>query len=199
MFSQNDFDVFLESTLIGRMEKIQNVIDPQFEQLAKKLLPYFEQNKITIYPHIAKHLRRTVNPPINTWIAFGPAKRGYKKNPHIEVGFWKDRLFVWLALLGESKADQQNGQRLQASQNLLFKLTNDYYVCKNHTDTQIESATNNSISQMIRDYQEIKKDEFLVGRVWFSGDPFFKENDEEQTKVIEAALDDLLPIYQEWL
>nr|WP_054725430.1 DUF1054 family protein [Paucilactobacillus hokkaidonensis] len=95
------------------------------------------------------------------------------KNPHIEVGFWKDRLFVWLALLGESKADQQNGQRLQASQNLLFKLTNDYYVCKNHTDTQIESATNNSISQMIRDYQEIKKDEFLVGRVWFSGDPFF--------------------------
>ncbi|WP_252902426.1 DUF1054 family protein [Paucilactobacillus hokkaidonensis] len=37
MFSQNDFDVFLESTLIGRMEKIQNVIDPQFEQLAKKI------------------------------------------------------------------------------------------------------------------------------------------------------------------
>lgn len=47
MFSQNDFDVFLESTLIGRMEKIQNVIDPQFEQLAKKNY-YHTLNKIKL-------------------------------------------------------------------------------------------------------------------------------------------------------
>jgi len=34
---------------------------------------------------VAKHARRTVNPPDDTWVAFGPDQRGYKKHPHFKV------------------------------------------------------------------------------------------------------------------
>src|SRR5208337_4514658 len=31
------------------------------------------------FPHVAKHARRTVNPPPETWAAFGPSPRGYRR------------------------------------------------------------------------------------------------------------------------
>src|SRR4029453_11001355 len=35
--------------------------------------------------HVAKHMRRTVNPPDDTWVAFAADKRGYKKHCHFKV------------------------------------------------------------------------------------------------------------------
>jgi uncharacterized protein YktB (UPF0637 family) len=37
------------------------------------------------YAHVARHLRRTVNPPDDTWVALGPEARGYKKAGHFKV------------------------------------------------------------------------------------------------------------------
>ncbi|KIS04217.1 DUF1054 family protein [Paucilactobacillus wasatchensis] len=196
MFSQADFDVFLEPTLTGRMAQVRAVIDPQFEQLAANLQPFFSQQKIEIYPHIAKHLRRTVNPPINTWIAFGPNKRGYKKDPHFEIGFWADRMFIWLALLGESKIDAQISSRLLANQQALNELTGDYYVCQDHTQTKIEAASAKTIEMAISGYQRGKKDEFLIGQVWAKDDRFFQNSTAIQIKSIEAVISGLLAIYQ---
>src|SRR5262249_30268826 len=34
------------------------------------------------YAHVAKHMRRSVNPPPETWVAFGPSPRGYKQFCH---------------------------------------------------------------------------------------------------------------------
>ena len=36
------------------------------------------------YPHVAKHARRSVNPPKDTWVAFATSKRGYKMLPHFK-------------------------------------------------------------------------------------------------------------------
>lgn len=196
MFSQLDFDVFLDPTLSGRMKKIRAVIDPQFEQLNDFLQPQFKHEKITLYSHIAKHMRRTVNPPINTWIAFGPQKRGYKKDPHIEVGFWRDHLFVWLALLNESKTDKQNAERLQNSQSKLLELSDSFYLCQDHTDPQIELATETTISRAITDYKQIKKAEFLIGQVWQHDNAFFQKDTKDQLQDIGAIISSLLPIYQ---
>jgi uncharacterized protein YktB (UPF0637 family) len=38
--------------------------------------------KSDVFPHVAKHARRSVNPPPETWVAFGPSARGYKKYGH---------------------------------------------------------------------------------------------------------------------
>ena len=37
------------------------------------------------FAHVAKHMRRTVNPPDDTWVAFAADKRGYKKHCHFKV------------------------------------------------------------------------------------------------------------------
>ena len=37
------------------------------------------------FAHVARHARRTVNPPDDTWVAFGPDARGYKKHCHFKV------------------------------------------------------------------------------------------------------------------
>src|SRR5581483_9932503 len=38
-----------------------------------------------LYPQVAQHLRRSVNPPVETWVAFSPAPRGYKPFIHFRV------------------------------------------------------------------------------------------------------------------
>jgi uncharacterized protein YktB (UPF0637 family) len=38
-----------------------------------------------IFVHVARHARRTVNPPDDTWAALGTDKRGYKKDVHFKV------------------------------------------------------------------------------------------------------------------
>src|SRR5690606_2855666 len=35
--------------------------------------------------HVARHARRTVNPPDDTWVAFAGDRRGYKKDAHFKV------------------------------------------------------------------------------------------------------------------
>jgi uncharacterized protein YktB (UPF0637 family) len=35
---------------------------------------------------VAKHMRRSVNPPPDTWVAFNRVKRGYKATAHFSVG-----------------------------------------------------------------------------------------------------------------
>jgi uncharacterized protein YktB (UPF0637 family) len=38
-----------------------------------------------VFAHVARHARRTVNPPDDTWVAFAPDRRGYKKHCHFKV------------------------------------------------------------------------------------------------------------------
>jgi uncharacterized protein YktB (UPF0637 family) len=38
-----------------------------------------------VFVHVAQHARRTVHPPDDTWVAFGPDARGYKKHGHFKV------------------------------------------------------------------------------------------------------------------
>jgi uncharacterized protein YktB (UPF0637 family) len=37
------------------------------------------------FTHVARHARRTVNPPDDTWVAFALDRRGYKKHCHFKV------------------------------------------------------------------------------------------------------------------
>src|SRR5699024_8349621 len=88
--------------LAERMTAIQTNIQPKFKQIGEQLradlsIALGEE----LYLHIAKHARRTVNPPKDTWLAICDNKRGYKKHPHFQLGLFDDRLFIWLALIYE--------------------------------------------------------------------------------------------------
>jgi uncharacterized protein YktB (UPF0637 family) len=86
IFTLDDFKVFDLSGFHERMAAIISRIRPKLtaigEELAPKLSLIVDR---PLYPHVAKHARRTVNPPDDTWVAFGASPRGYKKDVHFKV------------------------------------------------------------------------------------------------------------------
>ena len=58
------------------------------------------------FAHVAKHARRTVNPPGDTWVAFALDKRGYKKHCHFKVALSREAVrFLFEA--GPEHADKK--------------------------------------------------------------------------------------------
>jgi len=85
-FAAGDFKVFDLQGFQPRMAAIRAQIRPKLEALGETLRPGVAS--VTggeTFAHVAKHARRTVNPPDDTWVAFGPDKRGYKKSCHFKV------------------------------------------------------------------------------------------------------------------
>ena len=79
-FSRGDFEVFAIEGFSARMAKIYERIRPRLVRLGIELAPELSRTlHIEFFPHVAKHMRRTVNPPDETWAAFGPSPRGYKR------------------------------------------------------------------------------------------------------------------------
>jgi len=85
-FLEKDFRVFAIPDFAGRMGAIRAQIQPKLFALAGELDPHLRLVAGgEVFPHVAKHMRRTVNPPEDTWVAFGPEKRGYKKTQHFKI------------------------------------------------------------------------------------------------------------------
>ena len=85
-FRLSDFKVFDIQGFAPRMDAIKTRIRPKLEAVGKELLP--DVTRIgggAAFAHVAKHARRTVNPPADTWVAFALDKRGYKKHCHFKV------------------------------------------------------------------------------------------------------------------
>ena len=85
-FGSTDFKVFDVKGFQPRMGEIRARIRPKLETLGKSLAPAVARSVGgDTFAHVAKHARRTVNPPDDTWVAFAPDKRGYKKHCHFKV------------------------------------------------------------------------------------------------------------------
>lgn len=85
-FGTADFKVFDVKGFQSRMQEIRTRIRPKLEALAHSLAPALQRTTgETTFAHVAKHARRTVNPPDDTWVAFAGNPRGYKKHPHFKV------------------------------------------------------------------------------------------------------------------
>src|SRR5215831_14924536 len=85
-FKTSDFKVFDIPGFKPRMEAIRTRIRPKLEAAGRDILPDVARiGGADAFIHVAKHARRTVNPPDDTWVAFAGDKRGYKKHPHFKV------------------------------------------------------------------------------------------------------------------
>ena len=81
-----------------------------------------------MFPHVAKHARRSVNPPADSWVAFANSKRGYKKLPHFQIGLWDTHMFVWFAIIYESPIKEEYGRLLEAKQEDITKQIPGHFV-----------------------------------------------------------------------
>src|SRR5256886_15689131 len=85
-FVTADFRVLDVRGFQPRMSEIRSRIRPKLEALGHSLAPTVSRSLGTeVFAHVAKHARRTVNPPDDTWVAFSPDARGYKKHCHFKV------------------------------------------------------------------------------------------------------------------
>jgi uncharacterized protein YktB (UPF0637 family) len=85
-FVAGDFKVFDVSGFKPRMSEIRARVRPKLDAMGETLAPAVGRSiGGEVFVHVAKHARRTVNPPDDTWVAFGPDARGYKKDGHFKV------------------------------------------------------------------------------------------------------------------
>jgi uncharacterized protein YktB (UPF0637 family) len=85
-FTPTDFDVFKIVSFGTRMEKIYQHVRPKLIRLGNQLAPELSRKlHLEFFPHVPKHMRRAVNPPAETWVAFGPSPRGYKRYGHLAL------------------------------------------------------------------------------------------------------------------
>jgi uncharacterized protein YktB (UPF0637 family) len=85
-FCAADFKVFDATGFRARMGEIRTRIRPKLAALGRGLGPGVSRAAGgPTFAHVARHARRTVNPPDDTWVAFGPDRRGYKRHAHFKV------------------------------------------------------------------------------------------------------------------
>ena len=85
-FVAADFRVFDVKGFKSRMTEIRTRVRPKLGAFGESLASSVGRSVGgPVFVHVAQHARRTVNPPNDTWVAFGPDVRGYKKHSHFKV------------------------------------------------------------------------------------------------------------------
>lgn len=85
-FTDEDFAVFEIPGFEARMPALKGRISPKLKALGEQLAPEVsEAAGQALYPHVAQHLRRSVNAPEETWVAFSRDRRGYKPYVHLRA------------------------------------------------------------------------------------------------------------------
>ncbi|MEI0738277.1 DUF1054 family protein [Paenibacillus sp. JTLBN-2024] len=81
-FHSKDFEVFNVPGLEPRMEALIANVRPKLEELGREMAPFLSALcGEEMFPHVAKHARRTINPPNDTWVAWAASKEGIKRCP----------------------------------------------------------------------------------------------------------------------
>lgn len=196
-WNEKHFQVFETPGLEARMAALTEKVRPKFEELGEQYSAYF--SGITgeeFYPHVAKHMRRTVNPPNDSWVAFAPHKRGYKAVPHFQIGLWDSHVFIILAVIYEASGKSAMAERLLESKQLA-NLPEDMVVSGDHMKPEAHSIGDlgkEGVENLLCRLRDVKKGEFVIGR------HLQREDADRLTKsqfdeLAEKTFDELLPLY----
>lgn len=167
-FTTEDFDVFLINGLEPRMEALKNTLRPKLEGLGQYFAPTL--SAITgdeLFVHVARHARRTINPPKDTWVAFASNPRGYKMMPHFQIGLWNTHLFIWFAVIYEAPQKAEIGAKLRKKAAKIYKeIPKDFVWSLDHTKPETMAhgqLSKNDLLTYFDRLQNVKKAELLCG------------------------------------
>lgn len=197
-WTENDFSVFEVEGLDARMTALQERIQPKFTKLGERFTPLLSAHgKGEFFPHVAKHIRRSVNPPSDSWVAFAPAKRGYKALPHFQIGLWGTHLFIVLAIIYENPDKKGISERLQNDLHTLTTLPADFVVSGDHMKPgakSIQETGNEGLMALLERLHDVKKAEFLVGR-HLDREQATAMSEKDFLSFVEETFEKLLPVY----
>ncbi|MCO0598371.1 DUF1054 domain-containing protein [Peribacillus butanolivorans] len=199
-FSADDFNVFKIDGLEPRMDALKEQIQPKLQALGE----HFSQQLSVMtgeemFPHVAKHARRKVNPPNDTWVAFAANSRGYKMMPHFQIGLWETHMFIWFAVIYEAPNKVEIGRQLEQNAKQLIKNIPSHYVWSmDHTKPKViphDGLSVDDLNSMFNRLQTVKKAEILCG-IRISREEAIQLNDDDFIKTINDAFEHLLPLYK---
>ncbi len=197
-FKPKDFKAFNVEGLDARMEALNEYIRPQLRELGEYFSDFFtSQTGETFYPHVAKHARRSVNPPKDTWVAFATNKRGYKMLPHFQIGMFEDQLFVMFGIMHEAKDKATRAKVFERKFKAIQQLPDDYRVCLDHMKPDkpfIKDLTDDDLIEAIQRAINVKKGEFFIARAITPPDKRLK-SDKAFIAFLEETFDQFLPFY----
>ncbi|EIT84942.1 hypothetical protein A374_12885 [Fictibacillus macauensis ZFHKF-1] len=198
-FTEEDFAVFTIDGLEARMEKLIEQVRPKLQLLGEYFAP--ELSGLTgeeMFYHVAKHARRTVNPPKDTWVAIASSNRGYKKLPHFQIGLFETHLFVWFAIIYESLVKVDYSKALGHQLQTLTKHIPDSFVWSvDHMKPDAvshASVKGEQLEQMVKRLGEVKKAELLCG-IHVSKEEAVKMDGASFIAKVEETFKTLLPLY----
>lgn len=197
-WTAQDFNVFQINGLDERMNALTTIIRPKFHELGDHYASFFSAaTGEEFFAHVAKHARRTVNPPKDSWVAFAPYKRGYKALPHFQIGLWGTHLFIVVAIIYEAPQKQEMANRLLQQLALFDQLHDDYIVSGDHMSPDalpLGSARNEQLQHLLTRLRDVKKGEFLVGR-HIPAKQAIAMTPEQFEQLTTETFESLLPIY----
>ena len=198
-WQEKDFEVFQIEGLENRMTALIENVRPKFEELGKQYSLYFSGVLgDEFFNHVAKHARRSVNPPKDSWVAFAPYKRGYKALPHFQIGLWGTHLFIIVAVIYEAPDKVAIAERLLQQMSLFKKLPDDFIVSGDHMKPEASSlreVNQEGVEELLTRLRDVKKGEFLVGR-HIPKEEAVKLTETELFDLVENTFEQLLPIYK---
>ena len=121
-FRQADFEVFEVEGFSARMEKLYAMVRPKLLRLGDELAPELARKlHLEFFPHVARHIRRTVNPPAETWVAFGPSPRGYKRYGYLALCISQAGLHARAVVKSEADSRLAMARQLKTASRKLVK------------------------------------------------------------------------------
>ncbi|KAB8138612.1 DUF1054 domain-containing protein [Gracilibacillus oryzae] len=195
-FNKEDFETFYIEGLDERMNAIKERIQPKFQTIHDLVI---EDLQIIagheMHLHIAKHARRTVNPPKDTWSAYCHNKRGYKKHPHFQIGLWHDQLFIWLAYIYELPHKAEIADKfINELDEIKVTIPQDYYVSLDHMKNEAHPVSDIDIAKSLERFKKVKKAEFLIGKRFDANNPIVHDGD-ALIKEIKDTFQTVSPLY----
>ncbi|GKU82340.1 YktB family protein [Niallia sp. NCCP-28] len=196
-FNQKDFDTFTIEGLEERMKAIQERIQPKFRIIGEALTSELSvKTGNEMFLHIAKHARRTINPPKDTWLAISANKRGYKQHPHFQIGLFDDHVFIWLAYIYELPQKAEYAKTFLENLNQIkTAIPDNYMISSNHMKKDAKKVGETDLQQALERFQDVKKAEFLVGQHIQASDSILA-NGNQFMDLVEQTFETLLPLYQ---
>lgn len=199
-FGRADFDVFKFEGLQERMAGIQTLIQPKFRAIGDRLAEELSlRTGREMFLHVAKHARRTVNAPKDTWLSICDNKRGYKAHPHFQLGLFDDHLFIWLALIYEVPNKKSIATAfLNGIDDVIGTVPADYKLSLDHMKKEassVGSMDDQAWQAALVRFRDVQKAELLIGRHVGADDPLLQDGE----KLMHYALstyETLLPLYE---
>ncbi|NMD71937.1 DUF1054 domain-containing protein [Bacillus sp. DNRA2] len=199
-FTNEDFDLFKIEGLEQRMEVLIQTVRPKLEWLGNHFAPSLATlTGQEMFPHVAKHARRTKNPPNDTWVAFANNSRGYKMLPHFQIGLWESHLFIWFAVIYECPLKEGIGEKLiNQLDSIQTIIPKDFVWSMDHTQPEASphhQLNSDQLLMMFERLHKVKKAEILCG-YQIPRSNAVKMSPEALLKQFEFVFEKLIPLYK---